>query len=580
VNATQALHLWQKARRWAVGFAILCGVITVPVWAWSFFSNANGNQSQFLVYTVAKSDLPIVVTERGNLESQVRTEIRCEVENSSVDRGGNFGTQIIFIVPNGSAVKKGDLLVELDSAAIREKLDRQTLDFQRAVSMGIQANAKYENQITQNATTQAEAKLKLELAKLQLEMYQDPKSGEHKLAVDEIDRTIDEARNLFDEAKAALALQKTERTGIETLFKLGYRGRTDLEQSTFKLLQAEDKLASAVNRLSTSEAARQQLETYIKRMKEMTLHGDVATFDRGLKQVEIDNGSKLQQALAAKQEAEAGETKERERLEKLKTQLVKCKIYAPHDGMAVYAREDRYSNDTEISEGISVRERQQILSLPDLSQMQVKTRIHEAVLDQVIIGLPVTVKIDAFPDRTYTGIVEEVAVVPTYNGWGGSGVKTYDCVIRIPDKVENLKPGMTAVTDIHIDRIRNILSIPVTAVVQVDKDNWCYVENSAGVEKKKIQLGRSNDKWVHVTSGVALNDRVVLNPMMVFNDQEDATNEITPDSGAPDMPNLPVEKLAAKKVTKDKTADPKKKRSGPRPAKSTPADAKTPPQNS
>ncbi len=576
MNATQALRLWQKARRWAVSLAILCGVVTVPVWAWSFVSNASGPRQQYIPYIVTKSDLPIVVTERGSLESQVQTGIRCEVENSSVDRGGNYGTQIIFIVPNGSAVKNGDLLVELDSATIREKLDRQVLDHQRAISLHIQAKAKYENQKTQNETALAEANLKLQLAELQLLMFEDVKSGEHKLALDEIARTIDETRNLIDESQAALALQQAEKRGIDELFKLGYRGKNDLDQSRFKLLQAEDKLAASMNRLSTTEATRLQLEDYTKRMRLLSLNGDVETSKRAVKQVVTDNESKLAQALAANQEAEAGESKEQERLEKLKVQVGKCKIFAPHDGMAVFTREDRGSNDTEIAEGVSVRERQQILSLPDLSQMQIKTRIHEAVLDQVIAGLPVTVQVDAFPNRSYIGVVETVAVVPANNGWSGSSVKTYDCVIRIPDKVENLKPGMTAVVDIHIDRLRNVLAVPVQAVVQIEKNTWCYLDGPAGAEKKKIVLGRSNDKWVHVTEGLSLNDRVILNPMILLDEQSSSTNEIAPDAGAPDVPKLPVEKIAEKKTTKDKLVDPKKKRAGgPRSGKDRPTSTQT-----
>lgn len=582
MNATQALRLWQRARHWAVGVTILSCLVVAPLGAWSFFASSKGIDNQFVLYSVTKSDLPIVVTERGSLESQVRTEIRCEVENSSVDRSGNYGTQILFIVPNGSAVKKDDLLVELDSAAIRDKLDKQTLDYQRAVSMQIQASARYENQKTQNETLEAEAKLKLSLAELQLEMYMDPDSGEFKLSHDETERTIDEAQNQIDEAQAALALQVTEKIGIETLFKLGYRGKSDMEQSTFKLLQAEDKVSSSINRLRTTQATRKQLEVYTKKMKILTLEGDVATAKRGLRQVEIDNASKLAQSLAAQQEAVATETKEKERLEKLKVQITKCKIFAPHDGMVVYAREDRYNSGSEIAEGVSVRERQQILSLPDLSQMQVKTRIHEAVLDQVIVGLPVTVRVDAFPDRSYTGVVEQVAVVPASNGWGGSSVKTYDCVIRIPEQVANLKPGMTAVADIHVDRIRNILCVPVQAVVQIEKDNWCYIAGEQSVKKAKIQLGRSNDKFVHVTSGINPDDRIVLNPMAIFDEQESESNAIAPDAGAPDMPTVPasaIQKIAEKQATPAKSAVSKKKRGGgPRAPKKAPAVAAPPAQ--
>ncbi len=64
-----------------------------------------------------------------------------------------------------------------------------------------------------------------------------------------------------------------------------------------------------------------------------------------------------------------------------KQQLANCLIYAPHDGMVVYARDRRGS--VEIFEGAIVRERQEILNLPDLSRMEVKTQVHEAVLDQV-----------------------------------------------------------------------------------------------------------------------------------------------------------------------------------------------------
>ncbi len=101
-----------------------------------------GGEDSFVYYAVNKTDLPIVVTERGSLESQQETTIRCEVENVTVDRSGNAGTQIIFIVPNGAAVAEGDLLVELDSATIRDRLDTQTLDYQKAISAKTQATAK------------------------------------------------------------------------------------------------------------------------------------------------------------------------------------------------------------------------------------------------------------------------------------------------------------------------------------------------------------------------------------------------------------------------------------------------------
>ena len=224
---------------------ILLAVAVLAAAARNIVGKGSGEET-FVFYRVNRTDLPIVVTERGNLESQVETTVRCEVENVSVDRGGNYGTQIIFIVPNGAAVAEGELIVELDSSVIRDRLDTQTLDYQKAISAKTQATARYDNQLLQNLTTKAEAELDIKLTDLELEMYMDEESGTFQLLVEEIEREIDKAKNATLEARAALELARVDRTGMKELFKLGYRGKSDLDQSQLKFLEAEDRLASSV----------------------------------------------------------------------------------------------------------------------------------------------------------------------------------------------------------------------------------------------------------------------------------------------------------------------------------------------
>ena len=300
----------------------------------------------FVFYDVKESDLPIVVTERGELESQVETTITCRVENIG-DRGSS-GTQIIYIVPNGSAVEEGQLLVEFDSATIRDRLEELELAYQKATSASIQANAKYENQILQNQTTLAEAKLAKEIADIELEMYKDDSDGTAKLAKEQIDRQIDEAKNAANEARATLELAEVERDGMKELFKLGYRGKSDLEQSRLKYLQAEDRLASALNQIKTYRGNRRKLDRFERLMEEKRLQGALETAERNIKQVENDNKALLDQSLASRNEATNTEAKEKERLTRLTEQLDNCKIYAPHSGMVVYKRERR--GNTEIME--------------------------------------------------------------------------------------------------------------------------------------------------------------------------------------------------------------------------------------
>jgi RND family efflux transporter MFP subunit len=220
--------------------------------------------------------------------------------------------------------------------------------------------------------------------------------------------------------------------------------------------------------------------------------------------------------------------KEEERLVRYTEQIDKCKITAPQDGMVAYAVADRYYGE-EIREGASLRPRQKILSLPSLSQMQVKTSVHESVLDQVKPELSASVRVDAFPERLYRGTVKSVAVLPDQGGWYGSDTKVYQTIVTIDEPVERLKPGMTAVVEIHVDRLNDVVTVPVQAIVQVGKETACYVAGQTAPERRPIKLGRTNDKAVQILDGILAGDRVVLNPMAIAEEaQRPAGGEAEP----------------------------------------------------
>jgi RND family efflux transporter MFP subunit len=255
-------------------------------------------------------------------------------------------------------------------------------------------------------------------------------------------------------------------------------------------------------------------------MQLLQLEGNLETAQRKLEQVVINNDAQLAQTEAALQAAIESLKKEQELLERYREQVDKCKIFAPQDGMVAYAvSRSRYSQE-EIREGATVRPRQQILSLPNLSIMQVKTSVHESVLDQIEEGLKAVIRVDAFPDRVYQGTVKSVAVLPDQGGWFSPDTKVYETIVTIDEEVKQLKPGMTAVVEIDVDRLENILSVPVQAIVQVAKQTYCFVEVDDKPERRSVKLGRSNDKFVHVTEGLNVGDRVVLNPMAIVDEKE------------------------------------------------------------
>lgn len=501
--------LGTSVRRGAVAMLLLASLAVLGTLGWSLAGDAKRTDSQLVLYTVKQGDLPITVTENGNLRSQKTTELKCEVENIGMQREG---TAILSIVENGVTVNEGDLLVELDAALIQDRLDEQELVTERARSAAVQANVKFENQQTQNDTTLAEAELQLELAKLAVEQYEDAEGGTFQLELQKIKLEI-------QKAEASRLIAATELAGIEKLKKLGYRSKGDLDQARLKSLQAETAVTN-------QKASMDELVKYTYRKQKKTLEGAVASADRTLTQVKRDNTALLEQAEAAKNEADRTLVKEEQKLAKYSSQLDKCKIFAPHDGMATYAIErDRRSY---ISEGAKVRERQRIITLPDLSAMEVKTGVHESVLDWINEGMAATVTVDAFPDKKYKGSVKSVAVLADPGEWHSSDVKVYSVIVTIDEPVTRLRPGMSTVVDIHVERVQDVLTIPVQAIVQQQDDNWCYVDGDNGVELRKVTVGKTNDKFVEIREGLAKSERVVLNPMSLTEGSEAVEKEIGP----------------------------------------------------
>jgi RND family efflux transporter MFP subunit len=530
---------------------VCAGLVLLGLGLREVLSDATKADDSMVYYTVRMGTLPIAVTERGNLESQQTEQVTCEVENVGGDRTGQTGTQILFIVPNGSSVKKGDLLVELDTAPLKERLDLQFLTLARVKAESFQANSKFENQITQNETNLAEAELKVSLCELDMQSYGDESRGTYQIELKNIEMAIHNAR-------ADQLIRKLNYAAVEKLYDLGYKSKGERAEAHLDLLKADAALASQL-------ALSRQLRVYTYKMKKLDFKGKFDTASNNFEQVQRNNESDSAQSKAAKESADRAHEKENERYERYKGQLDKCKIYAPQDGMVAYATEEgRGNRGSTIKEGAFVRERQDILSIPNLSHMQINMAVHESVLDQVNPGLPAVVRVDAFADRTYQGTVKTVAVLPDQGGWLASDTKVYKTIVTINEEVTQLKPGMTAVVEIDIEQLANVLSVPIQAIVQRADKNWCYVRVNNQLEKREIALGKTNDKFVEIEQGLRDEDVVVLNPMSLVEEQNaSASAKIAAKEGAQEGEDAAAEVDAAGKNNAAPAVEANRAASGP-----------------
>ena len=115
-------------------------------------------------------------------------------------------------------------------------------------------------------------------------------------------------------------------------------------------------------------------------------------------------------------------------------------------------------------------------------------------------------------EREFQGTVDSVATQPEASSWFSGNVKEYATIVKIDGEPENLKPGMTAEVEILVEHLEDVVALPVAAVVEQRGNYYCWVKKGGSVERTKLDLGPTNDKFVQVKDGVSEGDQVVLNP--------------------------------------------------------------------
>ena len=130
----------------------------------------------------------------------------------------------------------------------------------------------------------------------------------------------------------------------------------------------------------------------------------------------------------------------------------------------------------EIEVGATVYMGQTLLLMPDLSQMQVKVGIPEAIVHRIQPGLDARITLRG---ETLDGQVSSVASVtaPT-SKWTGN-IVTYDTIIKLPSG-KGLMPGMSAEVEVIIARYNDVLTIPVAAVVGTTEDKILLGQDGRG----------------------------------------------------------------------------------------------------
>jgi HlyD family secretion protein len=158
-----------------------------------------------------------------------------------------------------------------------------------------------------------------------------------------------------------------------------------------------------------------------------------------------------------------------------------------------------------------------LMTIADLSVMQIKAGVNEVDVGKIRDGQEVTIDVDAYPNVKFHGLISHVAPAAR----NVEGVKIFDIEIDITDTDERLKPGMTANIEIQGDYSEGVLTVPIEAAYRKNGDYVVYVFDGSEDEpvERVVETGISNISTVEIVSGLEEGEIVALYDPTVESDE-------------------------------------------------------------
>ena len=359
--------------------------------------------------------------ERGNLRNTVTATGTLQAVTTVQVGSQASGTISALSADFNSAVKKGQVVAQLDPAVSKAQVDQARAALQQAQASLQLARAGVTN--SRAAVSDAQARALAARSTVQ-NSQAGVSSAQANLAV------------LKAQQDDALSLLKQQ----ESLLKSGVIAQRDYDTARTAYQAAEARYNQAAAQVN------------------MAVYTEQSAAGAGIAQSQAQiqqSQAQVQQAQAQVQQAQAQVQQAEAALRLAEVNLTHLTIVSPIDGIVV-------SRNVDVGQTVAAS-----LSAPtlftianDLKQMQVIANIDQADIGLVEQAKSVKFSVDAFPGKDFDGKIEQMRLNPT----NVQNVVTYNVVIDVSNPEQKLKPGMTANLTITIDERNNVLKVPNSAL--------------------------------------------------------------------------------------------------------------------
>ena len=320
-----------------------------------------------------------------------------------------------------------------------------------------------------------------------------------------------------------------------------------IDPSTFEaaVARAEAGLASSRASAVQAEANRAQAERAAQRARELRAQNPNLVSDEQLEQAETS--FRVAEAVAVSTERQVDQAQAF--LQEARDQLAKTVLRAPMDGQVTRVAVE----EGEVAvPGTFSRETGLLMTVSDLSIIQVNVQVDETDVVRLHLGDSTEVTIDAFPDTTFTGRVTEISQSSSRVAAAASADRAvdYDVEITLDNPPPDVRPDLSATAKIVTATRDSALSIPIIALTVREhtpissetapadttggkkETEGVFVVRAGVAQFQPVKVGIAGEEHFEVLEGLTRGDSIVAGPYQAIRDLKDSSR-VRPMSATP-----------------------------------------------
>ena len=307
-------------------------------------------------------------------------------------------------------------------------------------------------------------------------------------------------RDQVNQAEIAVSMAqvgvKNAQAGINQA-QIGY----ELSQSNYSMQQ--DSYAFGADNLEKYEALYAEGIISESELEQARLQSQPETLSVLEKQLEQSKSS-INQAQLGVESANASLRQAQEGLRQARAMLSDMTMTAPISG---------YVTMSNVSDNNFASNTQPAIVIEDIKEIIVDASVTESLINELVLGATVDVKLDALSDQIFKGTIDTISTS------ADGRTLLYPLTVKLDNSELKIKPGMFATVIILTEEKVDTLYVPSEAVLLRDDLYYVYVEREGGsVERLEVKVGIDTGHYTEILDGVTLEDVVITKGIGLIDD--------------------------------------------------------------